>query len=304
MGVSLARSLPIVVFAGLFEFISMAQTPQGMTPPAWLDHWRLSTFSFGRISRDQNNRSFYEVIGTGFLVALDEHTAYVVSAKHVFFDPDQNWHPSELRIRFAWQEHRSVYEEFGIPIRLRDDSGRDLWAHLNDGSDIAAIAPPADLGTRSLHAISVKSFATEDDLYEGAQVLVLGFPGVVGNEYLVRAISRAGIVAWTSPDGPLEKNFLVDSNVLPGNSGGPILRVPTGVNKYGVLEIGKKVALLGLISGGPVQDSLLVLQVPGVSEPIRLHTRVVGVGGVGIGEPASKILMLLRSLNQSGSHPE
>jgi hypothetical protein len=39
----------------------------------WLDHWRLSTFSFGRV-QNQNNKDFFEVIGTGILVATDEKT--------------------------------------------------------------------------------------------------------------------------------------------------------------------------------------------------------------------------------------
>ena len=37
---------------------------------------------------------------------------------------------------------------------------------------------------------------------DGASVIALGYPGIVGNEYLARAISRGGIIAWLNPRDP------------------------------------------------------------------------------------------------------
>ena len=37
------------------------------------------------------------------------------------------------------------------------------------------------------HGVSLSNIAAfPDDLFEGANVLVVGYPGIVGNEYLVR----------------------------------------------------------------------------------------------------------------------
>src|SRR5712692_11732759 len=198
----------------------------------WLDHWRLSTFSFGRV-QNQNGRDFFEVLGTGVLVATDGHTAYIVTAKHVFDDPPKQWHPSEIRLRFAWQERKSVYEEHGTPFKLLDSSGKPRWLASEDGADIAAIPIViSELGATSQpHAISVSDIASPEDMFEGASILVLGYPGIVGNEYLVRAITRGGIIAWLNPEEPYGKPFMIDANIYPGNSGGPVISIPTGTNK-------------------------------------------------------------------------
>src|SRR5215475_11297431 len=131
-----------------------AQAAQGAVVPSpaatnqpWLDYWRLSTFSFGKVSKDQEQREFFEVIGTGLTIGIDSHTGYIVTAKHVFYDPLKNWHPSDLRVRWAWQEQKSVYEDLGAILTLRDSDGRDLWVAAADGSDVAAIpTEPQDVG--------------------------------------------------------------------------------------------------------------------------------------------------------------
>jgi hypothetical protein len=134
---------------------------------------------------------FFRVIGTGFIVSPDEHTGYFFTAKHVFDDPTKNWHPKELRLRFAWQERESVYDYLGTALPLFSPSGQQLWVGSDDGADIAAIPiTTAELGLTpgvTPHGISLSNIAAfPDDLFEGANVLVVGYPGIVGNEYLVR----------------------------------------------------------------------------------------------------------------------
>ena len=90
-------------------------------------------------------------------------------------------------------------------------------------------------------------------MFEGATILVLGYPGIVGNQYLVRAISRSGIVAWLNPEEPYQKPFLIDANIYPGNSGGPVIKVPAGPDRFGnfVLGGGGGAKLLGIVSQAP-----------------------------------------------------
>jgi len=267
---------------------------------AWLDHWRFSTFSFGRVSKDQNDRDFFEVIGTGVTVALDELHGYIVTARHVFYDPNKNWHPTELRIRYAWEEQKSVYDDLGVILKLRDQAGNDFWVADAAGGDVAAIAAPPQppAGLNSQEAIFLKDFASSDDLFEGGTVVALGYPGIVGNQYLVRAIVRLGIVSWADPVAPFEKAFLIDANIYPGNSGGPVIKVPFGLSKSGLAGLPALPKLLGIVSEAPAQIQDITLSVPGVMLPIRLH-QLIPVGGTGIIVPASKIVRLLESMKPS-----
>jgi S1-C subfamily serine protease len=285
-----------------------AQTPSAPAQLGWLDHWRLATFSFGQKAKTQDGKDFYQVIGTGILIATDQTHLYIVTAKHVFDEPEKNWHPSELRLRFAWEEKQSVFDDLGSDLSLLDATGKPKWHASEDGADIAAIPiEVADLHAPVLpHAISVNDIAKEQDVFEGATILALGYPGIVGNQYLVRAISRGGIIAWLNPDGPFEKPLIVDANIYPGNSGGPVLKMPTGVDKQGnfIIGGGGGARLLGIVSQAPGQQQTMTFQVPGplgTPQPLTL-TQSFPLGGTGIVEPASKIPALLASFYSP--HPQ
>jgi hypothetical protein len=282
-----------ILFVAVLFVGSRSSSPQTQPGKPWLEHWRLSTFSFGTVDRDQNRREFFKVIGTGFFAGLDEKNGYIVTAKHVFRDDAIEWHPSELRMRFSWQEHKSVYDEFGTTLKLRDERGTDLWKAPDDGSDVAAIVPAFQVRDVPVDAMFARDFAGKDDVFEGASVIVIGYPGVVGNEYLVRSIIRGGIIAWTDPDSPLDRPLMIDVNVMPGNSGSPVLRIPVGLSREGAAFGGTRVVLLGLVSKGPVQQTDLELRVPGTVEPIHIKTQISGIGGIGVVVPASKIAELL-----------
>ena len=182
-------------------------------------------------------------------------------------------------------------------LSLLDASGKPLWLGSKDGADIAAIPITISAlhATVQPHAISVNDIAGKDDMFEGEGILALGYPGIVGNEYLVRAISRGGIVAWLNPEEPYEKPFLIDANIYPGNSGGPVLKIPTGTDKFGNFNVGGGGKLLGIVSQAPSLNlnQEFTLQVPGAQLPLRVST-TAPVGGTGVIEPAAKIPALLK----------
>ena len=121
----------------------------------------------------------------------------------------------------------------------------------------------------------------------------------MGGEKLVRAIVRQGVVAWTNPNQPNEKTFLVDANLYPGNSGGPVIKLPFGLKKDGSLDFltGGKLPLLGIVSQGPVQDIKTTVSNPRLGQ-IETHTPVVGIGAIGFIEPGSKIRKLIEAMQQ------
>jgi hypothetical protein len=86
------------------------------------------------------------------------------------------------------------------------------------------------------------------ETYDGADVFILGFPGLVGDQYQQRALMRSGIIAWTDSLGPVEHEFLVDSRIFPGNSGGPVFSSAAGMTRNADISSGKKIKLLGLVA--------------------------------------------------------
>ena len=134
---------------------------------------------------------------------------------------------------------------------------------------------------------------------------------MIGKEGLVRAITRSRIIAWTDLGGPLDNPLLLDSNILPGNSGGPAFRIPTGLDKSGNFDVSGRSAFLGVVTsdlegyyvvkadGRIVQVKFADLSIPSVEQ-----VNIVGIGGLGRVEPASKVRKLvdgiLERTNASG----
>jgi hypothetical protein len=235
-------------------------------------------------------------------VGTDSRTAFLVTAKHVFFEPQKGWHPSELSLRFAWEERQSITQDLGFPVRLTDDGGRDLWTAAANGHDIAAIrvtpgifSRPAPLG-QSYNAISLGEMGGASDTYDGASVLIYGFPGFVGPAALVRALTRAGVIAWTNPNDPLNEPFLVDANIFPGNSGGPVFSVPSGLDRAGGIQLGSHTTLLGIVVANFGAPSDAVAKIAGSSSLTKEQIAVNGLGSLGVVEPASQIRSLIESM--------
>jgi len=278
-----------------------SSTQHPVTPPApsantsdvirkaWTEHLRRSTVSFGTVQTIGGVQTF-RAIGTGVLVAHsvpgNGFKVGIATARHVFDDPTKGWRPSDLHVRFAAEEGRTFAQDIGYPITLLAAGGTSLWLSI-DGSDVAVIGltdafvsqlPPGLL----TDGIGDQDFASADDLFEGEAVLVFGFPSdtqvLMGPDVLVRAVTRAGVVAWVNPQQPLENVFMLDANILPGNSGGPVFQVPTGLDKYGNFHVGGRASLLGIVTATLTDHD------------------VVGVGGLGRVEPASVVKKILLAL--------
>lgn len=272
------------------------------TEETWNQQWRNKVVALGEVVPDKlMGRDYFHAIGTGMFVSTDKETGYLVTARHVFCDTEKGLHPHQLHLRFAWQDHKSVYEYLGVPFDARDKSGADLWSSLEDGSDVAAIRIPLNLFSLlppedqlgAYETIGINDIGVAD-IYEGEQVYVLGFPEIVPKEKLARAVWRQGIVAWVNPRQSAEKVFLVDANLGPGNSGGPVIQIPFGLKADSTFNYlaGGKFLLLGLVSQAPVEEVTTRI---GKAE---MHTDIIGVGAIGVIEPASKIHKLVIMMSQ------
>jgi hypothetical protein len=278
------------------------------TKGSWIDSWRNATVALGKIEKvpfpgpaDQPENIFV-VVGTGVIMGLPGQktgTPWLVTAKHVFSDPENNWNPDNIQVRFAWFENKGIQEHLGVRLNLKD-GGKPLWiADPDPHVDLAAIAlkvSKADAERESVSGITVENFVSPDDLYEGARVMAFGYPGAVGPAFWTRALLRSGAIAWVHPVRPAEEPVLIDAMIYPGNSGGPVFREPTGMTRDGSFQIGGAFSFLGIVSQGRRQQTPLTAG----GKPIELQgpaglTAMVSESWMGIGvvEPASRVRRLL-----------
>ena len=181
-----------------------------------------------------------EYIGTGFLFGHpaprqsgqpQSYHVYLVTNRHVVGEGRRLW------VRFRTPSGGTPTDPVQVPIR-EDESVPEHYPwlfHPDDHVDLAVLsleclAVPHEITDRFLlldnHAIAREELSTSETS-EGNEVFVLGFPlgiaGVSQNEVIVRLGIVARIQDWY--DGR-SKDFLIDSSIYPGNSGGPVVLKP------------------------------------------------------------------------------
>lgn len=291
----------------MFSSVANAQAAAPKAPPAQkpetgpdidlLHSLRRSTVSLGLRQIGGDGKQHFVTVGSAVIVAVDGFHACLLTAKHVFSDPDKGFFPTMLFVRIPQSEPRAE-DDLGVLVPLVAN-GVTLW-HGADDADLAVVALPNLSGYGDRHGIAVSDFGTENDLYQGASVVVLGYPELLGPDYQTTPIARGGIVAWTNPDGPLDHTFLVDANVFSGNSGGPVFHVSSGLTRNGGLIVGAPPKLIGIVSkdayeearvhAGPVPANAVN---PQTGQITPLTAQVLNIGGIGIIEPISKAKKLV-----------
>jgi hypothetical protein len=278
----------IAVIAAATLSQASAQTPPQQE---MLEHWRRATISLGRLV-SEGGQQRYATLGSAVFAAVDERHGCILTAKHMVFGPSDGWIPTEIRMRLP-RNDASPDPDLGVNIPLIENN-QPIWKSLGE-SDLAVMPAPDLSRYTDLHAVSVNDFgASEDDVFQGAPVVVLGYPGVIGESPLSFPIARSGIVAWTDPADRLGRPFLVDGNVMPGNSGGPVFHVRTGLGRFGGFTVGGGLALVGIVSKVPLQDVKIATQPTFAAPTQTLQFQLKGIGGIGIVEPASKAKQLVQ----------
>lgn len=215
--------------------------------------------SIGRAETIDGKYTF-DAKGTGVLVvrktAFAQYVA-IVTAKHIVEDITSHGQ-SSVQVRFASEQERPLSQDFGYKLPLTDKQGRKLWKSLPDGSDIALIPITdefifqlASQPVKLTDAIGIQDFEEAAKTYEGESVVVFGFPSdvsvLMGANALVRAVLRSGVVAWVNPEG-VDQPFMIDANILQGNSGGPVFKIPTTTDKFGNFVAGGRPLFLGIVT--------------------------------------------------------
>ncbi len=154
---------------------------------------------------------------------------FVVTNRHVVRAERQLW------IRFRAPATGQDAPPFPIPVG--ESPPPDPWIFHPDPSIDLAVLPldavpmppefqPSRFLTLDRHAIAREELRSSE-CNEGNEVFILGFPmGIAGasqNDVIVRHGIIARIQNWY--DGR-SKDFLIDSSIYPGNSGGPVVLKP------------------------------------------------------------------------------
>ncbi len=212
----------------LFLVVSVPLIADEPSKQPWLKYWREATVALGRVVEIRNvlpdgtvsQRESFTVVGTGVLLTLPEDeskTPWLVTAKHVFFDPEKNWDPEVIHLRFAWFDNKPLDEYFGIEIRLKENNERLWFEHPTNTVDLATI-PLRIKSTvaerEAVPSVPLDNFVTTEDVYEGASVFILGYPTAVGPQFLTRSLLRSGVIAWTSPENPAQELIIIDAQMF------------------------------------------------------------------------------------------
>jgi hypothetical protein len=205
---------------------------------------RQKTVCLGMVDsfKDQHKtQTYFSPVGTGILMSIKtksgDRYACIITAKHVVESKSLNWFPQTMQVRFSEDEISPFNKNLGMKIDLVKNNKLLWFSHPDSTVDLACI-PLLDFYTLNnmdtghiFHILNDNDVGINSDIYDGAEIFVLGYPGFAGFDILVKSILRQGIISWTNPIKPEENTFLIDCNIYPGNSGGPVFTVPFGIGK-------------------------------------------------------------------------
>lgn len=266
-----------------------------------LEHWRRSTASIGHVIEKECKKHFVST-GTALLTAKNSTRVCAVTAKHVLTDLDPRAKESEqiFYLRLP-KDSANDDEDLGVKVDLGTIQA-PRWRMLPDGSDLALLAD-LDLNKYfNVHAVGLQDFAEDKDIFQGASILVLGYPSFLNDESLVTPLARGGIVAWLDPINGPRQRFLIDANIFNGNSGGPVFRLNNGLDANGNFSLQSGYKFIGIVTHD-VQEPAPIFDKEGNAigmhghqtsdEDTQYFALVKNIGGIGYVEPVEKVRKLI-----------
>ncbi len=228
--------------------------------------------------------------GTGFIINLchnkEDYTFYpaLVTNNHVV----------ENSIRTEFQFCQA--DEEGKPIDTKPytiDYKGNSWIHHPDPTVdlcvlfLASILEEIDKkGDRIFYAPLETSLIPSrdviDKLFAIEDVIMVGYPIGLSDEYNHKPIARRGITAsHPKKDYQGKKEILLDMACYPGSSGSPVFILNQGAySSLGGLTVGNRVYLLGVLYGGPqfnIKGTLQFGHLPNVPTPVMKIPTNLGI---------------------------
>ncbi|OGR78479.1 MAG: hypothetical protein A3I11_02455 [Elusimicrobia bacterium RIFCSPLOWO2_02_FULL_39_32] len=177
-----------------------------------------------------NNKNGDFNFGTCFLIAAplgDRYVQVLVTANHVLKDMLGN--DVIVKLRTRGDNKKLTPFDYKLPIR---SGGKELWVkHKN--ADVAVIhsAMPDEYLDIDKSLIPTIDILADDDHWKnfhlkvGAHITCVGYPGAFSSQgsYTLHGypVLRTGAIASYPPNDPENSFFMLDRDILGGNSGGP-----------------------------------------------------------------------------------
>ncbi len=202
--------------------------------------------------------------GTGFFVGKklssnpEKSFVFLITNKHVVANK------SILIARFS-TDSNSV-EDFQIEL-FDNNQNKNFSEH--DTADVVAILINPNIALEK-HAI-VNWFDLDEDtlttkqmtdtgVIEGSLVYTMGFPMSLVEMNKKRPICRLGCISRIADENDTPMNLLIDAQVFPGNSGGPVINRPE-ITSVGGTPYNTKANLIGVVYAYiPYEEHLLNMQ--------------------------------------------
>ena len=177
--------------------------------------------------------------GSGFYISTGQ-AVYLVTAKHVLFDPKTNKlldvaldvlsypkDPSDSKRNLATLDLLALQHDGNIKPHPSEDIA---VIKISTSPNTAGLVPGvnfSEMATGGVLYAQLDTIRSFDQVLAGNDVIVFGYPTSVGLKELPqidghRPLLRKGIVAGVDPE---KHSIIVDCPSYPGNSGGPVVEI-------------------------------------------------------------------------------
>ncbi|MBX3242747.1 MAG: trypsin-like peptidase domain-containing protein [Chitinophagaceae bacterium] len=267
-----------------------------------------TTVTYRNINGSTVTERIFNAVGTGvifYVKVLDSITIpCLVTAKHVLYDSSNSWNPSKVNIRFSSSDSIPINQHKGYELDLYDNELKSkMWIeHPNKKIDLACIFVDNikfDSVRPNIKITPYSFFPPDEEYYEGKEIYVLGYPGAVGLDLLNKAIVRKGIISWVPNNINSAEKMLIDCNIFPGNSGGPVFSIPrnTGLLLEDTVFRGTK--FFGIVSERRFsENTLMTPNGQDIVDSRGLPIRSLESIGVGIIISAKRVQELLHTAKE------
>jgi len=226
-----------IVACLIFHLLSLtlpAQNNITANPP--VEIWQRATVSLGNVKQKEFNKhkyKYFNILGTGvlfYIIYRKQTIPVIITAKHVLKN-ERGIIFDTIRMRVSWESNKSVYENLGYKIVIGNKNAPYYFQLPDTSIDLACIPITNMLDTIKQQPdwsmlIPYSYFARDVDYFEGREIFTLGYPASVGSNYWTRGLLRRGIISWLPDSAVSKRKFIIDCNVFPGNSGGPVFSFP------------------------------------------------------------------------------
>ena len=247
-------------------------------------------------------------IGTGFLVGKfikeedgkRHYALFLITNKHVV----QN-----QTVVYLGFNQFGVYATNEFKVVLKNNNILNYSPHVDKSVDVVALILNAEVlnvskSQYSFFALDDNTYTIdqlkENGVYEGDLINVLGFPLNLVDLNHKNPICRLGCISKISNlyvPGNCDKNFIVDAQAFPGNSGGPVILRPELTAVVGTKPHTRAVLIGILHSYIPYRDNLISQQTGAVVSTSTENSGLTNVHPVDFIKDVIELEMMRANLN-------